>query len=447
MDVGQGDGIFIRTPGGKNILIDAGQDSRRGVLPFLRSRGIKTVDVLLLTHPHADHISGAVSPREDREGTVNSVLEFCAVREVLDSGKEHTLDEYKKLLEMISERGIPYRQPRAGDMLKWDPALAVKVLHPDRPDYDNINDNSIVVRLAYGDISFLFTGDAEEMAEERILESFRSELRTDVLKVGHHGSRSSSKPPFLDAVQPRYALISCGYENKFDHPRHETLENLEAVDAKILRTDIDGFLIFKTDGKKIRWQRNPIPFPETPFDPGAAAQMSSKEWAGKGMPEEGAIRITAEERENLWAGVATAPRWTRPMPAEQSWSCAASLTTSDERKTEAGLLIWGDNENFILFGIQEGRMASLTVVRKGVVALGPELVVARPSKLGFRKTAAGLDAVLYDDEKGKWREIWKLSKEEIPLLPESARLGFYVKSWGYRSATAAFKDYRFKSKD
>lgn len=431
MDVGQGDGIFLRTPGNKNILIDAGPDAGRGVLPFLRVRKIDHIDVMLVTHPHSDHMGGAVA-----------VMEYCPVREVLDSGKNHPTPPYRDMLATIRKKGIAYRQPRAGDALAWDPALNVKVLHPDRPDYDNVNDNSIVVRVVYDKISFLFTGDAEKAAEKTILSRFGGELKSDVLKVGHHGSLTSSQPAFLRAVQPRYALISCGYKNSFWHPRPQTLENLEGIGARVLRTDLDGFLIFKTDGQSIRWSRTPLPFPKTDFDPGNTRDLNSTDWFGKAEPRGIGVALSAAPGENLWADAFDGPRWTRPLPSADEWSCAVSLTPAQGYKTEAGLILMENAKNFILFGIQEERMTSLTVIQNGHVKLGPELLVSRPSQIGFRKTVRGLEALALDDDKNTWRILWNLGPKNMLHLGDAARLGLYAKSWGHTPAAANFKDFK-----
>lgn len=434
MDVGQGDGIFLRTPGGKNILIDVGPDARRGVLPYLRSRKIKQIDVLVLSHPHADHIGGALD-----------VMDYAEVLEVLDSGKDHVTPAYPRILRAVEDRGIRYRQPRSGEKLNWDPALDVKVFHPDRADYENINDNSIILRVAYGKISFLFTGDAEEDAEAVALGKFRSELKSDILKVGHHGSRTSSKPEFLDAVRPKFALISCGYGNSFRHPRQETLDNLESVGAKIMRTDQDGYLIFQTDGRQIQWATSPIPFPILKIMSGLPENLAGPDWSGRGRARSTEVTLSAEAGENLWTDIATAPRWTRPIPVAEKWFCETSLTPADGYRTEGGLMIYGDEKNFILFGIQEKRLTAITVVKDGRVKLGPELVSYLPTRIGFRRTAKTLYAVAYDNQKNVWRVLWKLSAPNLPRLSETAEVGLYVKSWGKDPSTATFNHFKLNS--
>ncbi len=447
MDVGQGDGIYIKTPGGKNILIDAGPDARRGVLPFLRSRRIKTIHTMVLTHPHADHIGGAISPRDDRRGTTNSVLEFCQVLEVLDCGKPHTTPEYKSLLGVIESKSIAYRQPKAGDRLDWDPSLEVLVLHPDDPEYENMNDNSVVIHVKHGRLGFLFTGDAEKEAEEVIAGRFGERLKSDVLKVGHHGSLSSTSETFLDYVSPRYGLISCGRGNSFDHPRPHTLEKLEAADVRVLRTDEDGFLTFWSNGDKLRWFRSPTPFPKIPFDPGEPDDFESDDWKGReGAVQSKRLRLRAGPGENLWAGVSSAPRWMRTPPESPTWSCAVAIDPPADRKTEAGLILYRDARNFILFGIQEGFLTGLTVVRKGNVEIGPELLAVQPKELGFQRTGKGINFVALDHEKKSWRPLWRLSDSKMPEISEESRMGVYVKSWGNETGEAEFNNFRIRSR-
>lgn len=434
MDVDQGDGIFIRTPGGKHLLIDVGPNAGRGVLPFLRSRRIRRIDAMVLTHPHSDHIGGAID-----------VMSVCDVKEVLDSGREHTTSGYAKILEMIQQRGIRYTQPRAGQTFAWDPALKVTILHPDHADYENINDNSIMIRIEYNRISFLFTGDAEEEAEDAVLGRFGGAIKSDVLKVGHHGSHTSSKPAFLDAVRPRYALISCGYRNDFDHPRAVTLEHLESIDARILRTDLDGFLMFKTDGRDIRWSRSQIPFPQTNFDPGEPEDLHGDDWSGTAQKIPDGITLSASAGENLWANQADAPRWSRPLPSSTEWSCAVAVTPTEERKTEGGLMLFQNAGNFILFGIQEGRLTSFTIAKKGRITMGPEMLVHRPSRIGIRRSDELIEALAYDDEKKTWRVIWAVPEDELPRLSDKTQLGLYAKSWGNNEAVASFRSFKLKS--
>lgn len=255
LDVGQGDCTLIQTPQGHNILVDAGgryeaesaQASDTGtriVLPALRRAGVRRLDAVILTHPHEDHAGG-----------LPAVFAAIPTDLWLDSGQPHAAPGYRGSLEEALRRHIPYRLGRAGQVLNIEPRVSMQVLRPTRPllagTPDDLNNNSIVCRLEYGRTSFLLSGDAANDAEAEML-SRAVRLRSDVLKVGHHGSATSSGSEYLKAVGPRWAVISCGRGNLYGHPRTETLERLQDAGARVLRTDIDGAVIVESDGADLR---------------------------------------------------------------------------------------------------------------------------------------------------------------------------------------------------
>ncbi len=257
IDVGQGDSILIESPSGKNVLIDGGgrqegsvsdpdRDDMTGrsiVVPFLRKKGINELDLVVLTHPHEDHVGG-----------LPYVLEKLKVDMVLDSGQTHTSRGYYRFLRLIEHKHIPYKLARAGQVIDLGAGVKGYVLHPSEPlitgTESDLNNNSVVIRLVYGRTSFLLMGDTAFEGEDRILSSGRN-IKSDVLKVGHHGSSTSTSDSFLGAVSPRYAVISVGAKNKFGHPSLETLERLSDHGIKVFRTDMDGAVIFKSDGNSI----------------------------------------------------------------------------------------------------------------------------------------------------------------------------------------------------
>lgn len=245
LDVGQGDAILIRTPQEQNILIDGGPGSAvlerlAEQLPFYD----RTVDLLILTHPHADHVNGLVD-----------VLRRYTVRRVLYTGALHTSQKYLDFLALIRDRGIPLEIVDAPRDIMLGGGIDLRLLYPLRSFRDEsvqeLNDTSIVAKLSYGDSSFLFTGDAEAVVERELLERDTAVLNADVLKVGHHGSDSSSTGAFLDAVSPDYAAISVGAGNRYGHPHASTLDKLRRRGVRIFRTDEDGTIVFVTDGKEI----------------------------------------------------------------------------------------------------------------------------------------------------------------------------------------------------
>ncbi|MBN1880472.1 MBL fold metallo-hydrolase [bacterium] len=250
LDVGQGDSIFIRTPNGRTVLVDAGSAKNQyaafdagehAILPFLRTRGINRIDTLVMTHPHADHFGG-----------MQSLLDSIEFGEYLDPGMDHPVPSYFTLLETIQKKGILYREVKAPQILDWDPEMFIQVLWPEKGfRTENPNDISIVLRIVYGDIVYLLAGDVEADVES-VLNLYGNQMRTTVLKVPHHGSNTSSSLNFLENIVPRLAVISVGYNNRFDHPKAEILTRYEKMNIPVLRTDRVGTIRTMTDGKVVR---------------------------------------------------------------------------------------------------------------------------------------------------------------------------------------------------
>lgn len=249
IDVWQGDAILIRTPNGRNILVDAGEGEtayasydapKVNIIPFLRRNGIASNDLhtLVLTHPHHDHIGGALT-----------ILERYNIREVVDTGMPYTTEKYLRILRTVEQRGLRYTVPKVGDRLDWDPSLEVLVLNAHNERFHDANNNSLVLRISYGKFSILLAADAETEAEELMLTSGLP-LRSLVLKAGHHGSDTSSSEPFLDAVRPETVVISVGLHNKFKHPSAEVVERFLRRGATVWRTDRHGDIIIETDGER-----------------------------------------------------------------------------------------------------------------------------------------------------------------------------------------------------
>lgn len=235
IDVGQGDSILIQSPDGKNMLIDGGERTP-GVLNYLNKQGIKQIDVMIATHPHSDHIGGLVD-----------VLRQIKVLEVWTNGQPHTTKTFEDFLVGIDKSGAKYREAKRGDAIELG-ILRFQVLHPGPRLVDDMNRNSVVLRLVYGDVSFLFTGDANGSAETEILAA-KQEVKATILKVGHHGSATSSSAAFLKAVSPKAAGYSAGVGNSYGHPAASTLARLKEAGATVYGTDVNGTIIVVTDGK------------------------------------------------------------------------------------------------------------------------------------------------------------------------------------------------------
>ncbi len=245
VDVGQGDAIFIQFPRGGNFLIDGGKiwEGRRKLKPYLWKKGIQKIDVLLLTHPDADHVGGLIP-----------ILKGFRVGMVLDPGLVHTSSLYQEFLQLIDKKDIPYESISQGDEIKGFYRTTIQALHPSLPlltGRGHLNNNSVVLLVRYGKVRFLLTADISEAGEKRIMERSK-ELEVDVLKVPHHGGRSSACRNFVELVNPEIAVICCGRNNPYGHPHPETLKLYKELGIKIYRTDLDGTVVVKTNGKDIR---------------------------------------------------------------------------------------------------------------------------------------------------------------------------------------------------
>ncbi len=240
IDVGQGDAILIQNKkNNKNMLIDGGDRYNRvaeKLTSYLEEQEIDTIHAVVSTHPHADHIGG-----------LTSVIKNFAVERIYDSGRVHTTQTYENYLILINEKDIPFYTPRRGDEIKLGD-LIFEVLHPEGnvEDY-SLNNASIVLRLDYKQVSFLFTGDVEYEAEIEILATDK-ELQSQILKVGHHGSRTSTNEEFLKEIIPEIAVIQAGEDNRYGHPHTEVLDLLDEYGVEIFSNNVHGDVVIKTDG-------------------------------------------------------------------------------------------------------------------------------------------------------------------------------------------------------
>ena len=245
-DVGQGDAAMLITPDKHYALIDGGESKRgyccgqRFIYPYIRRKGIHELDYVILTHGDNDHVGG-----------LPYILRHVKVNTVIDNGIKAESDIYKDYLHVIDSLGINHTTGEAGDKINLCKNACLFVLHPSpKQEYEGLNNSSIVIKLIYENRSFLFTGDIESEAEESLLR-YEKLLKCDILKVAHHGSKSSSIQKFLDYAHPQYAVISVGKYNRFHQPSPEVLERLSESNININRTDLSGAVIFRTDGDSL----------------------------------------------------------------------------------------------------------------------------------------------------------------------------------------------------
>ncbi len=244
LDVGQADCILLQTPDGKNLLIDAGNNSDSAtILAYLRGQGIQRLDIVVGTHPHEDHL-----------GSLDTIINNFKVGQVVMPKVTTTTETFRSVLLAIKAKGLKITTAQAGLKLDLGPQLTASLLAPNSASYQDLNNYSAVLKVTYGQTSFLFTGDAEELAEQEMLASGQ-DLRADLLKVGHHGSKSSTGKKFLKAVQPKYAIITVGTDNKYDHPARATLSRLSAAGVTVYRTDTNGTLLVESDGTSLTFTR------------------------------------------------------------------------------------------------------------------------------------------------------------------------------------------------
>lgn len=244
MDIGQGDAALIRSPHGKYLMIDTGGNEdtnstfdpgERILVPFLRRQGIRTVDLMLLSHPHADHIKGA-----------ESVLKHMKIAMVAINPQFSQYPEGASLLDKFRQEGSKVKEVGGGNTIRFDDII-IEVLQSSVGAMAGENNDSLIIRLSYGEFSILFTGDAEEVVLKALADS--PEIKATLIKVPHHGSRGSWVEQFYKKAEPDLAVISVGEHNKFGHPAKEVTEGLAGLGISVLRTDRDGAVIVRSDGR------------------------------------------------------------------------------------------------------------------------------------------------------------------------------------------------------
>jgi len=242
LNVGQGDAAFIETPGGRQILIDGGPNRAvlrelGGLMPWWD----RTIDMIIATHPDADHVSGLVD-----------VLDRYAVTYIIEPGVEHDTPQAESMLRAVANEGAEHVLARRGDIYDFGDGVSLEILFPDRDTSGwETNTASIVARLVYGSTSLLFTGDSPESVERYLVGLEGSALQSTVLKAGHHGSRTSSSLLFVGAVAPTHAVYSRGCDNEYGHPHPEVVDTFSRFDVEQYDTCKEGTVTFVSDGQVV----------------------------------------------------------------------------------------------------------------------------------------------------------------------------------------------------
>lgn len=237
IDVGQGDSIFIELPNKQTMLIDAGESWKATtVINYIKNQGYTNLDYVIGTHPHADHIGGLAQ-----------VINNFSIGNIYMPKAVSTSKTYENLLSTISKKGLSVTTAKSGVNIINQNNLKIDILAPNSSSYSNLNNYSAVIKITYGSKKFLFMGDAETKSESEIL----SDVSADVIKIGHHGSDTSSSQTFINRVNPTYAIVMVGSGNKYDHPYIDILNKWESSGAKVYRTDINGNIVVTSDGQNL----------------------------------------------------------------------------------------------------------------------------------------------------------------------------------------------------
>ncbi len=236
LDVGQGDSILLEH-GDDGMLIYSGEIGKGDdVATYIKNEGIMSLDYVIATHPHSDHIGG-----------MSVILNDFPIGHFVDSGYAYSSKTYENMLKAIDKKNIPFETPKRGDKINFTSGIDVYVLNPGSTYFtDDVNQNSVVLKVTDGKVTFLLMGDAGIQAENEIMKDGYN-VDADILKVGHHGSRTASGTPFISAVSPEISVIEVGAGNDYGHPHQETLDRLQKV-SKVYRTDLDGTITVTTDG-------------------------------------------------------------------------------------------------------------------------------------------------------------------------------------------------------
>lgn len=241
INVGQGDSILVQV-NGKSLLIDAGPESNKDdLLKYLAKQNIKKLDYVVVTHPHEDHIGG-----------MKEIIERYKIGQFYAPKVTQDTKVFENMIKALSDKNLKINVAKANITLDLGDNVKCEMLSPINTKYESINNYSAVIMLKYGSSKFLFMGDAEALSEKEILQS-GADVSCDVLKIGHHGSSTSSSKAFLDKANPKIAVISCGKDNDYGHPNKVTLQELKKRNIKVYRTDINNTILLKSDGTDIKY--------------------------------------------------------------------------------------------------------------------------------------------------------------------------------------------------
>ena len=240
LDVGQGDAAYIKV-NDMDILIDAGPKSDVDkLIKQLEEKNIDDFEIIVATHPHEDHIGG-----------MTKVLQSYKVENFYMPKVEHSTKTFENMIKEVEKRGLKVKVLKEGVNIDIGEGALLETFSPNQEEYNNLNNYSPIMKLTFGNNSFLFTGDAEKEVESEVLNKYKDKLNSDVIKFGHHGSSTSSSQSFIEAVSPSCGIISCGVDNSYGHPHKEILNIIQDMNIKSYRTDTQGQITVTSDGNNI----------------------------------------------------------------------------------------------------------------------------------------------------------------------------------------------------
>jgi len=336
IDVGQADSILVIAPNGQAILVDGGNtDDGPGVVSYLKSQGVKELSTIVATHPHEDHIGG-----------LDTIIRSFPPKQVYLTNGTSTTKAFEDFITAVNASGAKRIRVKAG--VKLDvPGLSGLFLAPNSDQYENLNNYSAVLKITFGKISFLLTGDAQDVSEAEMLKNGQG-LQATVLKVGHHGSMSSTTGAFLKAVSPKYAVISVGVNNDYGHPAQGTLDKLANAGVQVYRTDKEGTIVATSDGNTVKLtasspSSSPKPIPPTPATAIGSITISTIDLSGEVVTlinsSDKAVNLTS------WKLVSEKGNQTFTFPSGTTLSAGATLKVVSGKNAHAGtnVLVWTES--------------------------------------------------------------------------------------------------------